>query len=457
MPPETIPYNSEIEAALLGAVLTTNDTYYLVCDMVKDESFFLLRHRYIWQAIERIAERHERFDYLTVTEELRTMGFLGEVGGQAYLLHIIADTPTSVHASAYAAGVRSLWARRRLLMASDTVRELATDQELPLTAIIERTEQVIFDITRDTVERTEISIGDALNEVYDDIGAKLEGHKTFFPTGFKALDEAIGGLERGTLNIVAGRPGMGKSSLCTAIGLNAARLGVRAYYISTEMPQQRLAYRVAAMETGINLSSLKHAELSPNDLSLMIEATARLARIPLTLDYVPAASPSQIRARTARIIRESGLDVLIIDGLWQMTAPGKYDRDRILQLGYISRTLVDMAKEFNIPLVLVHQLNRKPEERADHRPLMSDLEYSGQLEQNADVILMLYRDEVYNPATEMPGAADVIITKNRDGRTGVVTLFFEKNTARFSDAIRTTIDLRTPPIEISSRDREVYQ
>jgi replicative DNA helicase len=342
------------------------------------------------------------------------------------------------------------------MMAGDELRALANNDELPLTEIIERSEQLVFDITRETIERTEVTLSDALGSVYDDIGRKLEGQVSYMPTGFKALDEAIGGLERGTLTIVGGRPGMGKSSLCTAFGVNAARLGVRAYYISTEMPQQRIAYRIAAMETGISLTALKHAQLTPDELTRIVEAMGRMDAMPLRLDYVPAANPSQVRARVARLMRETGLDLLIIDGLWQMTAPGKYDKDRILQLGYISRVLVDMAKEFNIPVVLAHQLNRRPEERADHRPVMSDLEYSGQLEQNADVILMLYRDEVYNPTTDAANQADVIISKNRDGRTGVVSLYFEKQTAKFRDATIRAINLSQRKSE-PSESREVYQ
>src|SRR5690606_13222128 len=235
-------------------------------------------------------------------------------------------------------------------------------------------------------------------------------------TGFKTIDDVMGGMERGCLHIIGGRPGMGKSSFCLGVALNAARLGVRTLYISTEMTNKRLAMRAISIDTGLNLQSLKRGELNDSSINRFIEATARMQKLPLLMDYIPSASVTQIRAKAARAQRERGLDLLIIDGLWQMTAPEVKQTDPNLINGWIGNRLVDLAKnEFNVPILLAHQLNRNCEQRQDHRPIMSDLDFGGQLERHADVIMLLYRDEVYDEATPLPGQADVIFVKNRDG------------------------------------------
>jgi replicative DNA helicase len=456
--PDGIPFSPEAEEAAIGSVLTNPDMYILAGAYLKSTDFFLKRHEWIWEAIGRVIDRHEAVDILTVSAELKAHGHLDEIGGTQYLIRLVNNTPTSANAEYYAKLVYRASLRRQLMDKLEKGKALARDESVGIERVMSEIEGSIFAVTQQAVERSEQTMAQAISEASDEIEKRMNGVDEFYmPTGFKAVDRTMGGLERGCLHIIGGRPGMGKSSFCLGVAVNAARMGVRVFYVSTEMPTKRLAMRALSMDTGINLMALKQGAMNDREVNRFVEAMGRLQGLPLQLDYIPAASVTQVRAKVARMQREKGIDLLIIDGLWQMTAPEIRINDRDQINGWIGNRLVDCAKqEFNIPILLAHQLNRNCEHRPDHRPIMSDLDYGGQLERHADVIMLLYRDEVYDEATEFPNRADVIFAKNRDGGNGVVSLYFDKKITRFLDSTAQNIDLSSYA-RPSARDEEVMQ
>lgn len=457
--PENLPFSPEAEEATIGAALTNPDMFALMGAYLKADDFFLLRHQYIWAAMTRIAAHNSNFDYLLVAEDLQSHNQLDDIGGHPYLLRLVNHTPSSSNGELYAKLVWYASLRRRGLQALWESAAILRDETLTLDLAMSKVEGLIFAVTQESIERSEQTLGEAVSEAGDEIEQRMNGANEFYvPTGFTAIDYSMGGMERGCLHIVGGRPGMGKSSFCLGVAMNAARLGVRTLYVSTEMPNKRLAMRALSMETGINLQDLKRGQMSDQQINRYVEAMGRLQSVPLVMDYIPSASVTQVRAKVARMQREKGLDLLIVDGLWQMTAPEVRFTDRDQINGWIGNRLVDLAKaEFNIPILLAHQLNRNCEHRQDHRPVMSDLDYGGQLERHADVIMFLYRDEVYDEATEFPGQADVIFAKNRDGRQGTVSLYFEKSTTRFLNSTARTIDLRSVPTHARNDGPEITQ
>lgn len=457
--PDGVPFSPEAEEATIGGVLTNPDMYMLASEFLKPSDFFLKRHEWIWEAIGAVVDRREQVDFLTVSEEIKARGHLDDIGGPPYLMRLINNTPSSINTEVYAKLVWRASLRRQLMARLEKGKTLARDESLPIERVMSEIEGAVFAVTQQAVERTEQSIADAISEASDEIEQRMKGVDEFYmPTGFKNIDRVMGGLERGCLHIVGGRPGMGKSSFCLGVAINAARMGVRVFYVSTEMTTKRLAMRALSMDTGVNLMLLKQGQMNDREVTRFVEAMGRLQALPLYMDYIPAASVTQVRAKTARMQREHGIDLLIIDGLWQMTAPEipkQHDRDQIN--GWIGNRLVDLAKsEFNLPILLAHQLNRNCEHRQDHRPIMSDLDYGGQLERHADVIMMLYRDEMYNEATEFPNQADVIFAKNRDGSNGVVSLYFDKKITRFLDSTVRNIDLNSYAT-VPMQDEDLYQ
>jgi len=438
---QQVPYTEEGEMSAIGALLSNPEVYYLVQDHIAPEMFFFPRHQQVWQAVQSIVEQGGQPELMSVHDQLKLTGTLESIGGMGYLMQLVHKTPSTTDALTYFRLVFMAYMRREMLRVAEQIRGMVLSGEMSLKEVTTEAETLLFKVTHRLIEEKPNTLTQALSDLYDDLEERSKAGNTFhIPTGFKAIDTALGGLARGELHMLGGRPGMGKSSLCANIAMNASRLGCRVLYISTEMEAKRLAMRIAAMETGVDLGKLRRGEMGATEWERFIEALIRSEKHLLHLEHVSGATPTDIKARVARMYHRQGIDLLIIDGLWQMTASA-YPKDRPLQLGYISQRIIEIAKEFNIAVILAHQLNRNPEQRQDHRPIMSDLEYSGSLEQNADVIMFLYRDEVYNPATEAPGQTEIIVAKNRDGVSGTVNLYFEKSTTRFYDMQSRTIDL----------------
>ena len=405
------PYSQEAEEATLGAVLVNPSAFLNIASFLKAEDFFLLRHAYIWDALQRLNHRGEPIDYLTISQELRDMNRLDEIGGQAYLTHLINNTPTAVHAEVYGRLVERAAIRRRLMEASDEIRQLALDEEKTVDTVIEEAESKIFAVSDSQLKREFVPLWDALSEYYDRMEILLQerGQTLGIPTGFRALDELLGGFQKSDLLIFAGRPGMGKTSFLLTIAMNVARLGGRVALFTMEMGVEQMVQRLIAMETGINMQKLRLANLTPQENTRFTEAVGRLANLQLYIDDTPALSPLEVRTKARRLAHEHGLDLLIIDYLQLMNGGGKgMESNRVQEISYISRSMKELARELNVPLLSAAQLSRAVEQRQDKRPLLSDLRESGCLA--GDTLIYLPNEGTHVPIRALVGKKDFLVT-----------------------------------------------
>lgn len=438
-----LPFSEEAEEAVLGSVLIEPNALFNVASFLKPEDFFLIRHQYIWEAMLRIAERNENIDHVTLADELRIIGRLDEIGGQAYLLYLLNSTPSSIHAEVYGRLVERAAIRRRLLEVADEIKSIALDEELPIERITDQAEAKLFGVTERSTKRDLVPMSEALSEYFDRVEQLMQHPDSplGLPTGFKDLDQLLGGLQRSDLLIFAGRPGMGKTSFLMSVALNAARLGARIGIFSMEMGTEQIVQRIISMETGINMQKLRLGQLSPQEWSRFVHATGVLGNYRIFIDDTPAITPMQMRTKCRRLAREYGVDLIIVDYLQLMSSGGMYENNRVQEVSYISRGLKELARELNVPVFSAAQLSRAVEQRQDKRPQLSDLRESGSLEQDSDIVIFLYRDEIYNEATEFPNQAEIIVSKHRNGPTGTIFLYFEKTITRFIDARSHNVDL----------------
>ncbi len=440
---DQVPFSEEAEEAVIGAVLINPESYLTVASFLRPDDFYLLRHQYIWKALQKLNDRDDPVDYLTLMQELRDQGVLDEIGGTPYITQLMYSTPASIHVEVYGRIVERASVRRRLLVAADEIRSLAVDEQLDIDSVIIESEKRMFNVTERQLKREFIPLRDAVSSYFDQIEHLVNNpHITLgVPSGFKDLDELLGGFQRSDLLIFAGRPGMGKTSFMLSTAVNAARLGARIAIFTMEMGADQLVQRMISMETGINSHQLRMGRLSQQEYARFVEAAGRISRFQIFIDDTPALNPLQMRTKCRRLQHEYGLDMVMVDYLQLMNAGGTYENNRVQEISYISRALKELARELNVPIFSAAQLSRAVEQRQDKRPLLSDLRESGSIEQDADIVMFLYRDVVYNEATEFPNQADVLVSKHRNGATGVVSLYFDNALTKFMDGAVRRVDL----------------
>ena len=439
-----LPMSLEAEQALLGAILLEPKSYLSIAAFLNGDDFFLKRHEHIWNAFNRLQERNDAIDYVTLSRELQDMSVLDEIGGPAYLTNLVNNTPSSVHAEVYGEVVSRTSTRRKMLVAADIIRQTALDEELPIDKVISEAEQALFNVSSSQIKREFVPIWEAVSEYYDEIEKLLElgTGAVGIPTGFKALDGLLGGLQKSDLVVFAGRPGMGKTSWILTVALNAARRGARVAIFTMEMGVEQLVQRLLSMETGIKISQLRTANITPREHTRLTEAIGRISSLPLFIDDTPSITPIEMRTKCRRLQHEYGLEIVMVDYMQLMSAGKVYENNRVQEISYISRSLKELARELNVTLLSTAQLSRAVEQRQDKRPQLSDLRESGSIEQDADAVMFLYRDEVYNPeTTEFPNQADILLSKHRHGPTGTVQLYFEKSITKFMDVNLQRVDL----------------
>lgn len=438
------PFSQEAEEALLGAILLDPNSFLNIASFLAPDDFFLKRHEYVWLAFNRLHDRNDPMDYVTVSQELHDMDVLDEIGGQAFLTYLVNNTPSSVHAEVYGRLVERAAIRRKMLEATDEIRKLALDEEIPIDKVISDAEQALFNVSDSQVKREFVPMWQAVSEYYDDMEKLLEAGEGLvgIPTGFKALDGLLGGFQKSDLIVFAGRPGMGKTSFLLTVALNIARFGARVALFTMEMGVEQMVQRLISMETGIRIQQLRTANLNANEHSRFTEAVGRIANLPIFIDDTPAINPIEMRTKCRRLQHEYGLDLVMVDYMQLMSAGKAYENNRVQEISYISRSLKELARELNVTLLSAAQLSRAVEQRQDKRPQLSDLRESGSIEQDADAVMFLYRDEVYNPeTTEFPNQADVLLSKHRHGPTGTISLYFEKSITKFMDVNMQRVDL----------------
>ena len=429
------PASIEAEKALLGSVMINPDAFLTISAFLKPDDFFFLRHQHIWSGMLRLSERREPIDIELLAEELENVRQLEAIGGRAYLAELTNSTPTSMHAEFYGQLIERAAVRRRLLRAVDDMKALATDEAIDIEAVIAKAENTLFGVTDRQLKRDFMPMEEAVGQYFDRIEYLIQNPEAQYgvPSGFRDLDSLLGGFQKSDLLIFAGRPGMGKTSFMLSAAMNAARLGQTIAVFSMEMGSDQLVQRLVSMETGINSQNLRLGRLNQGEYNRFVESAGRLSRLPIFFDQTSQLSPNEMRVKCRRLQHEYGLDMIVVDYLQLMSAGGNFQNNRVQEISYISRALKEIARELNVPMMSASQLSRAVESRQDKRPQLSDLRESGSIEQDADVVMFLYRDVVYNKATEFPNQADVIVAKHRNGRTDTVQLYFDASLTKFMD------------------------
>ncbi|MBK6324804.1 MAG: replicative DNA helicase [Chloroflexi bacterium] len=438
------PHSIEAEEALLGSLLIDPDALFEVNSFLRPDAFYRTQNRWIYEAILRLSDRREPVDLITLTEELRRLEQLEDIGGEAYVINLINMVPTAINAPNYGRLVEAAAIRRKLVSAASAIANLAYDEKEDINVVIDRSEQTLFSISEERTTRDLVPIRQIAGEYLDRIQELRERGEDFvgIPTGFTELDRLLGGLNKSDLIIVAARPGMGKTSLQNAIALTAAnKYGKRIAMFNLEMSGEQLVQRMIAAETRIDSQRLRRGQLAEHEMPIFMEAVGRLSETRIFIDDTPSISPNQLRTKCRRLYAEHGLDLVMIDYLQLMQAE-RATNNRVQEISEISRGLKGLARELNVPVIAAAQLSRAVEQRQEKRPLLSDLRDSGSIEQDADIVMFIYRDEYYNPdTTERPNIAELNIAKHRNGPTGTIDLYWHGKLATFRNLQRQEINL----------------
>lgn len=438
-PIKSIPANLEAERAVLGSLMIDPDAIIKVANFLRAEDFFRERHAWLYEAMLALNERREPLDFVTIVDELERRNQLEEIGGPAYLTDLISNTPTAMYVDHYARIVERTALLRRLISAAGKIAELAYDESQDVDEVMDRAEQIVFGVSESRIHRDLMPIRAIMTNVVDRIDFLARNQDTLMgvPTGFTMLDRLLGGLQKSDLIILAGRPGMGKTSFGLSMAQNAAkRYGARVAVFSLEMSNEQLVQRLLSMEAGIDSHRLRLGALEEEEWPILLEAANMLAGTNIFIDDTPAASVTDVRTKARRLYAEHGLDMIVIDYMQLMSGQGGgngRNENRQQEISYISRSLKSLARELNVPVIALSQLSRAVEARSDKRPMLSDLRESGSIEQDADVVLFIYREDYYIEDTDRQNVADVLVAKHRHGSTGTVSLFFRKELTQFRD------------------------
>ncbi len=430
------PQNLEVEQSILSAILIDNNTLPEVLEVVSEKDFYREAHRKIFAAMLDLFERNEPADLITITNILKEQGRLESVGGASYLAELVDTVPMATNAAHYAKIIREKATLRQLIERAASITTRCFEDRGDVEEVLDFAERSIFDISENKVRPAFHSLADILNDTYkaveDAVGNKIL--VTGVPTGYHMLDEKTSGLQPSDLIVIAGRPSMGKTALALNIAQNAStQTGIPVGIFSLEMSKEQLSLRMLSSEARIDSSRMRGGFLSESDLARINRAAGTLYDLPIYIDDSPAISALEIRAKARRMKMEKGLGLVIVDYLQLMRGRASAER-RDLEISEISRSLKALAKEINIPVVALSQLNRKVEERSNKRPVLSDLRESGAIEQDADVIVFIYRDEVYNKKEgEADRTSEINVAKQRNGPTGTVKLTFLDYCTRFED------------------------
>ncbi|MBW2039613.1 MAG: replicative DNA helicase [Deltaproteobacteria bacterium] len=432
------PQNTEAEQSILGGILIENDALNRVLEVLENRDFYREVHQKIFHCMVALYERNEPLDLVTLTNELKKTKQLEEVGGASYLASLVDSVPTAANIVYYAKIVKEKSILRELISTATEIITQSYQEGRDLEDFLDETEQAIFRISEHRVKPAFFPIKEIVKDSFKLIEKLYEKKEliTGVPSGFKDLDRKTAGFQPADLIIVAGRPSMGKTALCLNIAQHAAiNVRVPAAIFSLEMSKEQLAIRMLCSEARVDSARLRSGFLTESDWPKLTMAAGALSDAPIFIDDAPAISVLELRAKARRLKSDRGLGLVIVDYLQLMRGRSGAER-REQEISEISRSLKALAKELNIPVIAISQLSRKAEDRPGRRPQLSDLRESGAIEQDADVIIFIYRDEVYNPDSDHKGLAEVNIAKQRNGPTGKVDLSFISEYTTFKDLFR---------------------
>ena len=431
--PNTPPHSIEAEKSILGSMLLSRSAVEQAMETLRGEDFYLARHQDIFDAVRSLYERGDAVDSVTVIDALDRAGKLAAAGGVMYITELSLFVPSAANAAHYIRIVEERSVMRQLIEASSAIASDAFAGEKSLEQILDDAERAIFNISMKKTSDTMVHIRETLMACYNRIGElmKLNGALTGVTTGFRDLDELTSGLQPSDLVIIAGRPSMGKTAFALNLAQNAAIKGKKTVCLfSLEMSREQLVQRMLCSDSGVNMQSVRTGSISDMDLVNIATSLDPLSKADIYIDDSPGCGVAEIRSKCRRLKSRVGLDMIVIDYLQLMQTAGKHD-NRVLEISETTRKLKIMARELNVPVILLSQLSRGPEQRSDHRPVMADLRESGAIEQDADVIMLLYRPAVYDQSDD--NTTEVIVAKHRNGPTATVKLVWLGEKARFED------------------------
>lgn len=429
------PHSAEAEQSVLGACLISREALALVAEIISEPSaFYRTAHQMIFESVLFLYEKGEPVDLITLTNELRNRSKLEEIGGVDYLTGLIDSVPTAANAEYYAGIVKNKYTLRNLIAAGMNITYFGYNEEDHVDEVVDRAEQEIFALSQKRLTSDFVPISDVISVTFEKLEElyRRKAHVTGVPSGFKDLDYHTAGFQRGNLIIVAARPSMGKTAICLNMAQHIAikeKLPVAIF--SLEMPKEDLAQRFLCSEARVDGQKLKTGHLQESDWPHITRAIESLSQAPIYIDDTGNLSVMEIRSKARRLKSKHGIEFIIIDYLQQMRGNPSFKGDRNQEISDISRQLKALSKELNVPVLALSQLNRGVESRNDKRPMLSDLRESGSIEQDADLVLFIYRDSYYNPKSEMQNRAEVIIAKHRNGPLATINLMFLNQFATF--------------------------
>ncbi len=433
---KTLPFNHEAERALLGALLLSDQNLEAVAQIITAQDFYYPAHRIIFQGMVSLLQSQRRVDLLTLQDELEKAGTLETAGGLVALIALQEQIPDFGLVEQYAHLIKEKAVLRDLISSATTIITNCYNQsDKDLDAVLDEAEKVIFQISNKRIGQSFVQLNIWLKKTFQHL-SDIKGHAkgiTGIPSGFKKLDEMTSGFQNSDFIVLAARPSMGKTALALSLAQNAALQNLTVGFFSLEMAAEQLTLRLLSSQAGIPHHQIRNAAISSDEWVMLTSAAGALAEMRLFIDDTALQSIGDIRTKARKLKIEHNMQFLIIDYL-QLIHSAKRHENRHQEVSEISRSLKALAKELNIPIVALSQLSRAVDSRMDKRPMLSDLRESGAIEQDADLIMFLYRDFVYNQDTENPGGAELIIGKQRNGPTGTVLLNFVRELTRFEDA-----------------------
>lgn len=429
----TPPYDEQAEASVLGAMLLDKTAITTAVEIIHGDDFYYDSHKAIFEGILRLYNKNEPADMITLSDFLKKNGQLEAVGGYTYLGRLTSGTGAISNTEAYCHIIKEKSTLRSLIRAGGEIVNDAYQDDDDVGAIIEKAEKSIFDITQDNQRNGLVDMSEVMVTTFDIMQKRSEnkGGLTGLTTGFIDLDRKTSGLQKADLVLLAARPSMGKTALMVNISTNAALKGnASVAMFSLEMSRNQLSQRILSSLCHVDLMKIISGDLTTEEWSKVIETMTYMNEMKISIDDTAGITPLEVKAKCRRLKAEKGLDLVVIDYLQLMEVGGRSE-SRQQEISSISRQLKGIAKELDVPVIALSQLSRAPEIRADHRPILSDLRESGAIEQDADIVMFLYRDEYYNPDTEKQGLGELIIAKHRNGPTGTVELLFKNEYTKF--------------------------
>lgn len=433
----TPPNNQEAEQSVLGSIMLDNEVYAQLEGTITADQFYKEAHRKIFRAMERLHRQGDPIDLVTLTDSLRQTGDLEGVGSVAYLIGLADSVPTAAYAESYARIVTEKATLRDLIGAGGRIMQTAFDQALPLADVLDQAEQAILDLSTRKRRANFEGMPYLVTETFAEINERFANPNPVsgLRTGFTDLDNLTAGLHPSTLNVLAARPAMGKTAFAMTIALNTAlRENAIVGVFNLEMSGAQLVQRMLCSEARVDMSRVRNGQLSERDFQRLADTAGRLSEAKIFIDDKGDMTVMELRSRARRLMAEHGLDLLIIDYLQLMSGSSRsHSENRQQEISAISRGLKALARELDVPILVLSQLSRAVEARPNKRPMLSDLRESGAIEQDADLVMFIYRDEYYDPHSEKHGIAEIIIGKQRNGPTGQAELQFHNAHVRFND------------------------